>query len=89
MIKETKKHMQILKTKCNNEKYRDSVNYKNYHDLPKICLLLYTVGNWFKYRLDEVQWSNFNKDISKNLGVVSAILRLLVRKAIQEPTYLV
>ena len=46
------------------------------------------MGTWIKLRVDEVSWSQFNQESSENIGLYCAIIRAIVRKAIQEPKWL-
>lgn len=81
--------MDTIKNLCTDEKdetYTEELQYKKYHRLPKYCLVVYSLGTWLKTRLDEIQWSKFNKQNSKNLGLFTAIIRQTVRQAVKDPT---
>ena len=80
--------MDKIERMCDEKQYMNTKYYKNYHNLPKFCFLIYTLGTWIKTRLEESWWLDFNREISNNLGLLSAIIRSLVYKALQEQTWL-
>ena len=50
-------------------------------------MIIYSLATWIKLRVDEISWSKFDEDSSKNLGLMNGLLRAIVRKAIQEPKW--
>ena len=46
------------------------------------------MATWIKLRVDEMQWAKFDGETAKNLGLMSGVIRAIVRKAIQEPKWI-
>ena len=53
---------------------------KDQQYLPKYIFKVYTLGNWITHRVDEVMASEYDKDISDNLGLWIGIIGSVSRK---------
>ena len=57
---------------------------KNKSNLPKNVFKIYTIGNWITHRIDEVMSSNYDPDLSNNLGLWTGIIGSVTRRILSD-----